>query len=56
MQQVLAKELYEKSSYSLNRVVELSILCHQDIKDYIKENKIVVTNYLGESYEENTYR
>ena len=49
-------ELYEKSSYSLNRVVELSILCHQDIKDYIKENKIVVTNYLGESYEENTYR
>ena len=27
-------ELYEKSSYSLNRVVELSILCHQDIKDY----------------------
>ena len=33
-------ELYEKSSYSLNRVVELSILCHQDIKDYIMQMKL----------------
>lgn len=40
-------ELYEKSSYVLERIKELSVLCHQEIKDYIQQNKITLTNYLG---------
>lgn len=38
-------ELYLKSSYSTDRVKELSILCNQEIKDYIKENNIILTHY-----------
>lgn len=38
-------ELYEKSSYTFDRVKELSVLCHQDIKDYIQDHHIEITHY-----------
>ena len=39
-------ELYQKSSYSLDRVKELSILCSPGIKKYIKDKDITITNYI----------
>ena len=39
-------ELYQKSSYSLERVKELYVFCHPKIKKYIKENNIILTNYM----------
>ena len=39
-------ELYQKSSYSLGRVKELSILCSPGIKKYIKDKDITITNYI----------
>lgn len=38
-------ELYNNSSYSLDRVKELSVLCDESIKDFIKENKIELVHY-----------
>ena len=39
-------ELYQKSSYSLDRVKELSILCSPEIKKYIKDKDITITYYI----------
>lgn len=38
-------ELYNISSYSLNRVKELSVLCDNKVKNYVKENGIILTTY-----------
>lgn len=40
-------ELYRKSSYSVQRIKELDILCSQEVKDYINSHNIIITNYLG---------
>lgn len=42
-------ELYQKSSYSLERVVELSVLCDAKVKEYIEKHNIILTNYLKEN-------
>lgn len=39
-------ELYLKSSYSTDRVKELSVFCNQKIKDYIENHHIILTNYM----------
>lgn len=41
-------ELYQKSSYSMERVKELAVLCHPQVKEYIQNNHIIITNYLNE--------
>lgn len=38
-------ELYKESSYSLNRVVELSVLCDDRIKQFVKDNGITLVHY-----------
>lgn len=38
-------ELYRASSNSLNRVVELDVLCSKEIKEYVKENGIELVHY-----------
>lgn len=38
-------ELYKESSYSLNRVVELSVLCDERVKQFIKDNEIELVHY-----------
>lgn len=38
-------ELYQKSSYSLDRVKELAVLCDAQVKQYIKDHCIQITNY-----------
>lgn len=38
-------ELYNNSSYSLDRVKELSVLCSESIKDFIEKNKIELVHY-----------
>ena len=38
-------ELYRASSNSLNRVVELDVLCSQEVKNYINENEIELVHY-----------
>lgn len=38
-------ELYQESSYHTHRVVELAVLCHPTVLEYIKEQGILVTNY-----------
>jgi len=38
-------ELYRESSNSLNRVVELDVLCSKEILDYIKDNGIKLVHY-----------
>lgn len=37
--------LYLISSYSLNRVKELEVLCNKEIKDYINEHDITLVHY-----------
>lgn len=38
-------ELYKESSYSLNRVVELSVLCDERVKQFVKDNGIQLVHY-----------
>lgn len=38
-------DLYENSSYSLNRVKELSALCSKELIQFIKDNEIELTHY-----------
>ena len=38
-------ELYRKSSYALERVRELDILCSSDVKEYIENNGIELCHY-----------
>ena len=38
-------ELYRKSSYALERVMELDVLCDQEVKNYIEENNIELCHY-----------
>ncbi len=38
-------ELYRSSSYSLGRVVELDVLCSDEVKTYIKEENIELVHY-----------
>ena len=38
-------ELYRESSNSLNRVVELDVLCNEEIMNFVKENKIELVHY-----------
>lgn len=38
-------ELYQKSSYSLGRVVELSVVCDEEVKKYIDEHNIELVHY-----------
>lgn len=38
-------ELYRKSSYALDRVRELAVLCDPEIKNYIEENNIELCHY-----------
>lgn len=38
-------ELYLKSSYSLDRIKELAVLCDERVKAYIMDNNIEITNY-----------
>lgn len=39
------KFLYELSSYNVNRIEELDILCSQEIKDFLVANEIELVNY-----------
>lgn len=38
-------ELYRRSSYSLDRVKELDVLCDQKVIDYIRDNNIELVHY-----------
>ena len=38
-------DLYRWSSYNFPRIQELDILCSEEVKKYIKENQIEITNY-----------
>lgn len=38
-------ELYQKSSYSLDRVKELAVLCDEKLISYIKDNNIELVHY-----------
>lgn len=38
-------ELYRNSSYSLDRVKELDVLCDEEVKQFIKDNNIELTHY-----------
>ncbi|MEE0965612.1 MAG: chitin disaccharide deacetylase [Bacilli bacterium] len=42
---LLDQRLYEMSSYNLHRIKELEIITSQEIKNYIKDNKIDLINY-----------
>ena len=39
-------ELYRSSSYALDRVKELDVLCDERLKDYIEKNGIELTDYI----------
>ncbi len=39
-------ELYRKSSYALERVKELDVLCDPRLKTYIEEHQITLTDYI----------
>ena len=41
-------ELYQKSSYALERVKELAVLCHPRVIEYIQKHHIIITNYFDE--------
>lgn len=41
-------ELYQISSYSLERVKELAVLCDPKVVKYIQQHHIIITNYLNE--------
>jgi len=38
-------ELYQKSSYALDRVKELDVLCSKELKDFIRDNNIELVHY-----------
>ena len=38
-------DLYRWSSYSFGRVRELDILCSEEVKQYVKDHDIEITNY-----------
>ena len=42
---VVDLDLYRWSSYSFPRVQELDLLCSEEVKKYIAENNIEITNY-----------
>ena len=42
---VVDLDLYRWSSYSFPRIQELDILCSEEVKEYIAENHIEITNY-----------
>ena len=42
---VVDLDLYRWSSYSFPRVQELDILCSEEMKNYVQEHNIEITNY-----------
>ena len=38
-------ELYKESSYSLNRVKELAVLCDEKVINFVKDNGIELAHY-----------
>ncbi len=38
-------DLYRESSYALNRVVELDVLCSKEVRDYVVEHNIILAHY-----------
>lgn len=46
----LEKFLYDSSSYAVPRMNELEILCSEEVKKIIKENRVSLTNYKNEFF------